>query len=79
VLPDLERCNPDTEAVMERMRGCIEKHPEKDRRLIEARYFADETVISMAQRLCTTVSAISSQLYRIREQLRQCIEEGLAL
>ncbi len=34
VLPDLERCNPDTEAVMERMRGCIEKHPEKDRRLI---------------------------------------------
>lgn len=79
LLPDLDRCNPDTEVVMERMRGCIGQHPEKDRRLIQARYFEDETVTSMAERLHTTVSAISSQLYRIREQLRRCIQEGVAL
>lgn len=66
-------------AVVERMRDCIAKHPDKDRRLIEARYFSEETVTTIAERLQKTVSAVSSQLYRIRSQLRQCIEEGAAL
>lgn len=79
ILPALEGCNPHVAAVVERMRDCIAKHPDKDRRLIEARYFSEETVTTIAERLQTTVSAVSSQLYRIRSQLRRCIEEGAAL
>lgn len=79
MLPALEECNPDVAAVVERMRDCIAKHPDKDRRLIEARYFTADTVSTIAERLQTTVSAVSSQLYRIRSQLRRCIEEGAAL
>ena len=79
LLPDLERCNPDADAVVERLRHCIGRHPEKDRLLIEARYFAGEAVQSIALRLRTTVSAVSSQLYRLRSQLRRCIEEAMPL
>jgi RNA polymerase sigma-70 factor (ECF subfamily) len=56
------------------LQGCINKHPARDRELLEARYFANEAVNAIAKRLDTTVSAISSQLYRLRHQLRDCIE-----
>jgi RNA polymerase sigma-70 factor (ECF subfamily) len=79
MLPDLGRCNAATEAVTAQLLNCIDKHPEKDRLLVEARYFEEESVTAIAERLRTTVSAISSNLYRIRAQLRQCIEENLAL
>ncbi len=57
-----------------RLRECIARHSEDDRHLIQARYFDDEPVNRMAERLRTTVSAISSQLYRIRHQLRACLK-----
>ncbi len=79
LMPTMERCNPDANAVLERMRDCLAKHPEKDRRLIEARYDDEESVSGIAERLGTTVSAVSSQLHRIRIQLRRCIEKGVAL
>lgn len=79
VLPDLERFNPDTGAVVDQMQKCIDLHPAEVRQLIEARYFSNEPVTSIAERLKTTVSAVSSQLYRIRLQLRQCIERSVEL
>lgn len=79
MLPDLDGCNPDAEAVTAQLLTCVGKHPEKDRQLIDARYFEEESVTSIAERLRTTVSAISSNLYRIRAQLRQCIEESISL
>lgn len=79
MLPQLVHCNPDAEAVTAQLLACIGKHPEKDRQLIDARYFEEESVNSIAARLRSTVSAISSNLYRIRAQLRQCIEESISL
>ena len=79
MLPDLDGCNPNAEAVTEQLLTCIGKHTEKDRQLIDARYFAEESVNAIAARLRSTVSAISSNLYRIRAQLRQCIEESISL
>ena len=79
LLPELDRCNPDAEAVVDRLRECVAKHPERDRQLIEARYFNDEPVNAIAGRLKTTVTAISSQLFRIRGQLRTCVETRVAL
>lgn len=60
------------------LEGCINKHPAHDRELLEARYFANEAVNAIAKRLGTTVSAISSHLYRLRHQLRDCIEAQMA-
>jgi RNA polymerase sigma-70 factor (ECF subfamily) len=60
-----------------RLRECIARHGEDDRHLIQVRYFDNEPVQRTAKRLSTTVSAISSQLYRIRHQLRACLR-GIA-
>ena len=79
LFPESDNYNPDTEAVIEQLRRCVAKHPEKDRQLIQARYFENEPVNGIAERLQTTVSAISSQLYRLRGQLRECIERSVAL
>ena len=79
LLPELDRCNPDAEAVIDQLRECVAKHPERDRHLIEARYFNDEPVNAIAGRLKTTVTAVSSHLYRSRGQLRECVETKVAL
>lgn len=72
---DDERHGAESVAFLE---GCINKHPARDRELLETRYFTNEAVNSIAKRLETTVSAISSQLYRLRHQLRDCIEAQMA-
>ncbi|MEN9360458.1 MAG: polymerase sigma-E factor [Verrucomicrobiota bacterium] len=59
---------------VELLRHCMARHPESERQLIQARYFTREAVQDIAIRLGTTVSAISSQLYRLRHQLRSCME-----
>jgi len=45
--------------------------------LVQARYFDREPVMDIAARLSTTEDSISSWLYRIRKQLKRCIEGGL--
>jgi RNA polymerase sigma-70 factor, ECF subfamily len=59
---------------VELLRSCVARHPDNDRDLIQARYFSREPVQEIASRLGTSVSAISSQLYRLRHQLRSCME-----
>jgi RNA polymerase sigma-70 factor (ECF subfamily) len=57
---------------------CINKQDDENLELLKQRYFDRESVQNMAEKLNTTVSAISSQLYRLRKQLKVCIEKGLA-
>ncbi|NQZ59455.1 MAG: sigma-70 family RNA polymerase sigma factor [Lentisphaeraceae bacterium] len=79
LLDELDTMNDNQQEVMERLSSCIKKQKEHNQELIEARYFTKESVIAMAQRLKTTVSSISSELYRVRKQLKQCIEQEVEL
>lgn len=63
----------------ERILGCIEHQPAAERSLLLARYFDGDSVQEIAARLGTTVSAISSQLYRLRHQLRACLDGKVRL
>ena len=53
---------------------CIEKLPEKMSTLVRARYLENESVQGIALRLKSSVSAISSHLYRLKKLLRECVE-----
>jgi len=57
-----------------KLQSCIQKLPEEARTLILKRYFNNETVISLAERLESSENAISSRLFRLKKKLRNCIE-----
>ena len=67
----------DQELRLQLLRRCIRKLPERSHELVEARYLRGESVTAIANQLQTTVSAISSTLYRVKQRLGNCIREGL--
>ncbi|MCM8534819.1 MAG: sigma-70 family RNA polymerase sigma factor [Lentisphaeraceae bacterium] len=75
LLQELDTYNPNEGQVIEKLQDCITAQKDASKELIKARYFENESVIGMAERLETTVSAISSELYRIRKQLKTCVEQ----
>ena len=67
-------CFENPQPLMEKLRGCIEKLPDKLWDLVNQRYFHGEAVQDIAQHQETSVSAISSHLYRARGLLKECIK-----
>jgi len=53
---------------------CIEKLPEKMSNLVRARYLDNESVQGIALKFKSSVSAISSHLYRLKKILRDCVQ-----
>lgn len=60
------------------LKGCLEKLPAEQRRLIELRYATGGSVQRIADDAGKSVGAISQTLYRIREALMKCVEQTLA-
>ena len=57
---------------------CLQKMPEKYRRLVAARYEPGASVNAMAAALGTQPKAVSETLRRVRRTLLECIERSLA-
>ncbi len=64
----------DSADMIEKLRMCMKRLPERLRMVMEARYYACEKVSALAARLGTSATAISSLLYRGREDLMACME-----
>lgn len=80
VIPAMEEyCDEDDNVRINNLKNCIEKLPEKNQDVIKSRYFTNETVIDIAQRLQKTETAISVLLYRLRSKLKDCIEGALSI
>lgn len=74
LIAESDRLDARCQETIGRLEECVNRHADDDRALLHARYFDNEAVQDIAKRLSTTVSAISSQLYRLRHQLRACME-----
>ena len=57
---------------------CLERLPEKSRRLLTLRYAEDASVAELATAVQSTAGAVRVTLFRIRDLLSQCIEKQLA-
>lgn len=68
----------EAETRMNALRNCMKELKPKQSRLIRERYSGQTSVRMIAARLGDTAQNISSQLYRIRQQLGRCIEHRLA-
>jgi len=58
---------------VDRLRHCFEKLPERLMGVLRARYFERESVTAIAGKQRTSVSAISSLLFRGRKELQTCM------
>ncbi len=61
----------------EALRVCIEKLPERSRRLLRLRYEERLKLREVAARLAGTLDAVHKALSRLREALRRCIEDEM--
>ena len=69
---------PERSARQEALEQCIEKLPQKSRRLIELRYMEQKSVESVAKAIDSTTGAVRVMLFRIRDMLADCIQSQLA-
>ncbi|HAT10630.1 MAG TPA: hypothetical protein DCS97_08575 [Planctomycetes bacterium] len=65
----------DEEAALAR---CLDELPDPARRMIERRYAAGEDFATIATALASTEAAVQRAISRLRQRLRDCIEQRLA-
>lgn len=59
------------------LRRCLDRLPDKSRRLIELHYYLDVTSVEIGRQMETNADAVRRALFRLREQLRQCVQRLL--
>jgi RNA polymerase sigma-70 factor (ECF subfamily) len=69
---------PDRAAEEQALRRCVEKLPEKSRRLLELRYEKALKLHEIAERIASTLDAVHKALSRMREALRRCVAREMA-
>jgi RNA polymerase sigma-70 factor (ECF subfamily) len=71
----LEKSEGDTSAEVKRLKKCIEKLRGQINQIIKLRYFAQEKIKAIAEKLQTSMSAVGVQLHRGRKQLESCMQK----
>ena len=56
------------------LQRCLQKLPEKSRRLVELHYYLGVTSVDIAGQLAMNADAVRRSLFRLREKLRHCIQ-----
>jgi RNA polymerase sigma-70 factor (ECF subfamily) len=77
ILDAYERTETEAPARTEALHECLERLPEKSRRLLALRYDQALKLGQIAQRVGATVDAVHKALSRIRTRLQKCIERRL--
>ena len=75
VLVDRHEERPARQAALEH---CLEKLPDKSRRLLDLRYVEETSIESMAQQIKSTAGTVRVTLFRVRDVLARCIQSQLA-
>ena len=73
-----ERQSSHLEIVRQKLRDCLQKLSQDNRRLVDLRYTNALPIVEIAERLNRSVSAVKVSLMRNRRSLADCIDRGLA-
>lgn len=71
----VEWYRPEEQAALQQ---CLERLPDKSRRLVELHYHLEVSSVEIASRMQMTADAVRRALFRLRQQLRECIEAAVA-
>ena len=70
----IEREGPSLEA----LEHCVDRLPDRSRRLLAMRYGQDDSPERIAAQTRTTTAAVYQALWRLRTWLRKCVERHVA-
>ncbi|MBA2114214.1 sigma-70 family RNA polymerase sigma factor [Bremerella alba] len=77
IASDWDSTSSDSTQQIAALEGCLDKLPQQQRDLLDARYGRGEAVQDIAARQCRTENAMSALFYRVRKTLADCIELSL--
>ena len=75
-LDGMERDDERLEQEGARLAVCLERLPERARMLLERRYCEEQPLAQLAQQFKRSAATLSVTLFRLREQLRRCVERS---
>lgn len=62
---------------LQALQDCVAKLPDKSRRLIELHYYLEVTSVEISRQMAVKADAVRRALFRLRDQLRRCIQDVL--
>ena len=76
---EAERQAQDFDAIRESLQHCLQVLTEKNRTLIEQRYYREMSLTDIAATAGRTVGALKVALLRVRRQLAECVQQRIAV
>lgn len=75
-IDDLERDDGKQEEESARLAACLEQLPDRARTMLERRYCEEQPLAQLAQQFKRSAATLSVTLFRLRQQLRRCVERS---
>ena len=75
-LQELERDDERHERESARLAECLDRLPERARTMLERRYCEEQPLSSLAQQFKRSAATLSVTLFRLRQQLKRCVERS---
>lgn len=75
-LNDMEHDDERHEQESARLAICLEHLPDRARQMLERRYCEEQPLAQLAQQFKRSAATLSVTLFRLREQLRRCVERS---
>ena len=67
----------DAESWRQALEHCLQRVPERGRRVLNARFVDELSYQQIGERVGMTVEAVRKTLFRLKQQVRACVETGL--
>ena len=71
------RRHDEAESGREALRRCLEKVPERGQGVLRARFADELSYHQIGERLGMTIEAVRKSLFRLKKQVRSCVETSL--
>ena len=71
------RRHDETETWREALRRCLERVPERSQGVLRARFADELSYQQISERLGMTIEAVRKTLFRLKKQVRTCVEISL--
>jgi len=71
------RRSGDAECWREALQGCLRRVPKRGRRVLRARFVDELSYQQIGERVGMTIEAVRKTLFRLKKQIRSCVETSL--
>ncbi len=71
------RRNDEAESWRDSLRDCLERVPERGQSVLRARFADELSYQQIGERLGMTIEAVRKALFRLKKQVRSCVETSL--